>query len=348
MQEIAAKLQRARLFSNIPPSLVGGLIEQAGVQSGAPGASIATGPSDVVVLVEGGLAMTSGDGAHLAAIKVDSAGRDLGILYAVPSGAKVMLSLPSRFVVIDGEALDFALSHGPGLPALAGLSPEVKARVEWMRLAQPFRHLPLDDLYRTAEAMVALDVGAGEVIVRAGEKGAYFYAIEQGRAEVWRPAPDGGEPALVATLGPGATFGEEALLQEGLRNATVRMASVGRILQLPKADFDRLIGSHLVHEIAPEDALERAGRKSADIVDCRHEDEYELWRIPGARLIPLDAVRERARGLDPRREYLVYCRSGRRSRAAAFLMRQQGLNAVSIRGGIGAWPFEIEGAAVDT
>lgn len=347
MQEIAAKLQRARLFANISPPLVGGLVERAGVQSGETGAAVATGPSDVVVLVEGGLAMTSGDGAHLSALKVEPAARDLGIVYAIPSGARITLSLPSRFLVIDGDALDFALSHGPELPSLGGISPEAKARADWMRFAQPFRHLPLDDLYRTAEAMVALDVAAGDVIVRSGERGAYFYAIEQGRAEVWRPDPDGGEAKRVAQLGPGATFGEEALLQEGLRNATVRMASPGRLLQLPKADFDRLIGSHLVHEIAPEEAVDRARRNSADLVDCRHEDEYELWRIPGARLLPLDAVRERAKGLDPKREYLVYCRSGRRSRAAAFLMRQHGLNAVSIRGGIGAWPFEIEGAAVD-
>ena len=77
-------------------------------------------------------------------------------------------------------------------------------------------------------------------------------------------------------------------------------------------------------------------------IDCRYEEEWELWRLKGARLVPLDQIRERSRGLDPKREYIVYCRTGRRSRAAAFLMRQAGLNAVSLKGGIADWPYERE------
>jgi rhodanese-related sulfurtransferase len=60
----------------------------------------------------------------------------------------------------------------------------------------------------------------------------------------------------------------------------------------------------------------------------------------------MDEIRERARGLDRGREYIVYCRSGRRSRAAAFLMRQAGLNALSLKGGIAQWPYELEGLAL--
>ena len=78
------------------------------------------------------------------------------------------------------------------------------------------------------------------------------------------------------------------------------------------------------------------------LIDCRFEEEWELWRLKGARLVPLEEIRERSRGLDPKREYIVYCRTGRRSRAAAFLMRQAGLKAVSLAGGIAAWPYERE------
>jgi rhodanese-related sulfurtransferase len=77
-------------------------------------------------------------------------------------------------------------------------------------------------------------------------------------------------------------------------------------------------------------------------IDCRFEEEWELWRLKSARHVPLDEIRERSRGLDPKREYIVYCRTGRRSRAAAFLMRQVGLNAVALKGGIAEWPYERE------
>ena len=85
----------------------------------------------------------------------------------------------------------------------------------------------------------------------------------------------------------------------------------------------------------------------AVFIDCRFEEEWELWRLKNARLVPLEEIRERSRGLDPKREYIVYCRTGRRSRAAAFLMRQAGLNAVSLKGGIAEWPYERESGDVD-
>ncbi len=47
--------------------------------------------------------------------------------------------------------------------------------------------------------------------------------------------------------------------------------------------------------------------------------------------------------LDKSRSYIVYCRTGKRSRAAAFLMRQLGLTASVLRGGIAHWPFDYEG-----
>ena len=78
--------------------------------------------------------------------------------------------------------------------------------------------------------------------------------------------------------------------------------------------------------------MRRLAQNNAALIDCRFEEEWELWRLKNARLIPLEEIRVRARGLDKAREYIVYCRSGRRSRAAAFLMRQAGLNALSLAG----------------
>ena len=54
---------------------------------------------------------------------------------------------------------------------------------------------------------------------------------------MWRTEVAGAS-VKVATLGPGASFGEEALLKGEPRNATVRMATAGRVLKLGKEDFD--------------------------------------------------------------------------------------------------------------
>jgi rhodanese-related sulfurtransferase len=155
----------------------------------------------------------------------------------------------------------------------------------------------------------------------------------------------GGAP--VARLKAGESFGEEALLQDVSRNATVRMVTEGRLLRLSKADFDRLLKAELIDFMSPGEAQRMIERNRADVIDCRSEEEWELWRLPGARLMPLDELRERAMGLDRGRDYIVYCRTGRRSLAAAFLMRQMGLRTHVLEGGIAAWPYEVEGAPLD-
>jgi rhodanese-related sulfurtransferase len=152
---------------------------------------------------------------------------------------------------------------------------------------------------------------------------------------------------VVADLGPGATFGEEALLQASPRNATVRMKEDGSLLRLSQADFDRLLKSRLVSAMDPVEVARRIKTGGVDLIDCRTEEEWELWRLPKSRLMPLETIRERARGLDKGREYIVYCRTGRRSSAATFLMRQMGLTAYSMRGGITQWPYEVEGISLD-
>ena len=74
--------------------------------------------------------------------------------------------------------------------------------------------------------------------------------------------------------------------------------------------------------------------------------EFEESRIPGAQLLPVDRLRrEGVFTVHPQASYIVYCRSGRRSKAAVFLLRERGIHALSLRGGIRDWPYEVVNAA---
>ena len=75
--------------------------------------------------------------------------------------------------------------------------------------------------------------------------------------------------------------------------------------------------------------------------------EYEESRIPGAPLIPLDRLRWGVHQLDPEATYIVYCRSGRRSKAGAFLLRERNIKALSMIGGIRDWPYEVDASPVN-
>jgi adenylyltransferase/sulfurtransferase len=79
-------------------------------------------------------------------------------------------------------------------------------------------------------------------------------------------------------------------------------------------------------------------REDFDLIDVREQFEWEIDRIEGARLIPLGELPHAIASLDPTREVVVYCRTGRRSMKAAEQLRDAGFQRVSnLSGGIVAW-----------
>jgi len=75
--------------------------------------------------------------------------------------------------------------------------------------------------------------------------------------------------------------------------------------------------------------------------DAPHE--WAICGIPGARLVPLGSLAERAHELDRARTYVLQCRSGQRSARAAVLLRQAGFRHVlNLRGGVRAWAREVD------
>ena len=344
MEPVTSKLRRTRLFANVPEDGLAELISEPGVRHGDLAEIVNARSGDLVVLLEGGLHMTAkdGKGEHLAILSVSEEAPEPAILYTIPPNAVLRLTRYSTYLVIDGSRLDQLLSEAQESRSLASLDDRVRERAAALMRSGPFKRLTFDQLVRCAESMQAWTVTAGEDVVVEGQPGDFFYVIESGQAEVVRR----GSP--VARLVPGASFGEEALLQEISRNATVRMVSDGRLLRLAKTDFDRFLKPELVETIAPESLQLLLERAAVELIDCRSDEEWELWRLPRARLMPLEQLRERSRGLDPGRKYVVYCRTGRRSVAAVFLMRQTGLDASALEGGIVGWPYEFEGAPIDT
>jgi rhodanese-related sulfurtransferase len=342
MKQVASKLKASRFFAHLSEVALAGLLEEAIEAEGEAGSPVHARPADFVIVLSGGLEMRSREGRLLASVNADQAAGEPGVLHAIPQGAKLQLTRPSQIVIMDGERLDDVLSNAHQRESVKTLDDSIGKRVASLVHAQPFAQMTLDHICRCAEAMTRREAAAGEEVIRYADRGDYFYVMESGEAEVWRPDPLTGRVSKVATLGPGATFGEEALLRGGFRNATVRMSKPGSLLRLAVGDFERLLASHFVNEIDADAAHALLERKQADLLDCRYDDEHETWRIPGSRLLPLDTIRREAKHLDRKRQYLVYCTSGRRSRAASFLLRQLGFNATSVRGGIAHWPYEYE------
>jgi rhodanese-related sulfurtransferase len=168
-------------------------------------------------------------------------------------------------------------------------------------------------------------------VIREGDEGDYYYVVESGRFQVERLV--GGAKVVLAELKSGDAFGEEALVSEAKRNASVISLGDGEVLRLDRKHFNDLLREPLLRRVAFEEAAEKV-RRGALWLDVRYPSEYQYDKLPGAINVPLAEVRNMFAVLDRSKEYVAYCQSGRRSAAAAFLFAQRGFKVWLLEGGL--------------
>lgn len=97
-------------------------------------------------------------------------------------------------------------------------------------------------------------------------------------------------------------------------------------------------------QITAKEVSERLVRgEKLFLVDVREPWEYDLCRIPGAKLIPLGALPSNLRVLLDADDVICYCHHGMRSLDAAVWLRQQGVaGAKSMAGGIERWSADVD------
>jgi putative ABC transport system ATP-binding protein len=114
---------------------------------------------------------------------------------------------------------------------------------EAVLLCEFLRGLPLFDklspleLTNVASRMKRRSYAANEVIIREGDVGEEFFLISEGVADVLRASVAAPSPVKLATLGPGNCFGEQALIGDERRNATVVARENLAVYTLGKNDF---------------------------------------------------------------------------------------------------------------
>jgi rhodanese-related sulfurtransferase len=195
-----------------------------------------------------------------------------------------------------------------------------------------FSRLPAANVEEMFKRMTNITVTAGQIIIQQGGEGDYYYLIQSGCAQVTRIV-DPSQPALIlAELNEGGAFGEEALVSDNKRNATVTMKTDGELLRLNKKDFVALLKAPIINQVTMSEAQSKVNN-GAVWVDVRLPSEYKYDHIDGAINLPLNEIRQLAGNLDKSKGYILYCQTGRRSSAAAFVLAQSGVKAVVLIGG---------------
>lgn len=243
-----------------------------------------------------------------------------------------------QFISIDSDLLDVMLTWDQTgtyeVSELAGKSEQTNE--DWMTMllqTKAFHKIPPANIQAIFMRMQQINYRAGDVILKQGAEGDYFYVLIRGSALVTRETPLSKEGIKLAALQVGDTFGEEALISDAKRNATVTMQSDGAVMRLGKDDFKKLLNEPMLDWVTMEQA-EEIVRGGGQWLDVRLPSEFENQHLDGAQNIPLYFIRLKISTLDTSKKYVVCCDTGRRSSAGAYILSERGYTAYVLKGGI--------------
>jgi CRP-like cAMP-binding protein len=244
-----------------------------------------------------------------------------------------------QYISIDTDLLDVMLTWDQtGSYEVKDLNTTVTmaAPDDWMTTllqTKAFHRVPPANIQAIFMRMKRVNYNAGEVIIKQGDEGDFFYVIIRGRCGVTRETPLNKEGIKLAELTVGDTFGEEALISESRRNATITMLTDGSLMRLGKQDFKTLLNEPMLDWVTLDEAR-RLVLGGAKWLDVRLPSEFDAYHEQGAINIPLYFIRLKLGTLDPAVTYILCCDTSRRSSAGAFILNERGFDTRVLKGGL--------------
>ena len=212
-----------------------------------------------------------------------------------------------QFISIDSDLLDVMLTWDQTgtyeVSELAGESDN--GSQDWMTMllqTKAFHKIPPANIQAIFMRMQQINYKAGDVILKQGSEGDYFYVLTRGSALVTRETP-------LSCID---------LFEEIAEN---------------KEDFKKLLNEPMLDWLDFSEA-QQIVQQGGQWLDVRLPSEFENQHLDGAINIPLYFIRLKLNTLDQRKRYVVCCDTGRRSSAGAYILSERGFQAYVLRGGI--------------
>ena len=272
-------------------------------------------------------------------VKVIKAGSSDGqqpLAHGFPRPLSARAKSDSVITKINSDMLDIMLTWDQTGSYSVEAVDEDDDETDWMtRILQTraFHRIPPANIQAMFMRMESVSFKPGEKVIEQDAEGDYFYIIKEGRCLVTRSTPANPNGVKLATLSVGDSFGEEALISDSKRNATITMLTDGHLMRLNKEDFNSLLNEPLLNWVDYDE-----GRKlvedGAVWFDVRLPTEHKAKHIKGSINIPLIFLRMKANSLDTDKKYVIYCDTGRRSSAASILLNEKDIESFEIRDGV--------------
>lgn len=243
-----------------------------------------------------------------------------------------------QYIAIDSDLLDVMLTWDQtGSYEVSELGGSADGSGDdWMTTllqAKAFHKIPPANIQAIFMRMQQINYKSGDVILKQGTEGDYFYVLTRGKCLVTRETPLNKEGIRLAELNVGETFGEEALISNAKRNATITMLQDGSVMRLGKDDFKKLLNEPMLDWVDFNEG-EQIIKNGGQWLDVRLPSEFENRHLEGAINVPLYFIRLKINTLDKSKKYVLCCDTGRRSSAGAYILSERGYQTCVLRGGI--------------
>ncbi|MFT7559691.1 MAG: CRP-like cAMP-binding protein [Flavobacteriales bacterium] len=267
---------------------------------------------------------------------------DAGVSFAAlshyqPRRCKATAISDCTVLRVDEDLLDQTLSWSQMTDFLLSelaLDRSFDKEIEWMQTvlnSNLFFKVPSINAEQIFRKMHAVEVQAGDRIIEQDDIGDCCYILTSGWADILKRRDDGSEQKI-AEISTGRCFGEDALVNQSVRNASVRMGCDAVLKRLDKSDFLLLAKEPAAEEIDASDL--DVPDSEFILLDARTEEEYQQGHLAFSANIPLGLLAMKKRLLSPEKLYVMYCDTGRRSRAAAHFLGKEGYNVIAIKNGL--------------
>lgn len=206
--------------------------------------------------------------------------------------------------------------------------------IDWMStlLSSPlFEFIPPANIQALFGKFEEIQCKKDEAVIKQGDPGDYFYVIQAGRAKVERSS--GEKSVVLAEFQAGDNFGQDALVSDVPRNATVTMTTNGTLMRLSAPDFQSLLMSPVIETVTLEETNEMIehGDPKTYIIDVRNPKEVEGDKLPGSLNVPLLLLRKNLPKLKADGVYVMADGGGKRAELGAYILNEKGFTAYVLK-----------------
>ena len=293
--------------------------------------------SDLYFLLDGSISLQT-ESFIIETIRADSDSARFAIAHQIPRKVDAVAKSRIQFLRLNTAMMKSTQETSYQENESTMMVDELEDNDDWMTtlLKSPiFRGLPPANLQKILMSLQEIRFNPGDIIIKQGDPGDYYYIIKKGQALISRkPAPTAKEIKL-AQLGDLDTFGEDSLLSGDPRNVTITAMTPMCLLRLGKEQFITLIKQPTLSYIQFED-LHAQLADGAELIDVRGPDEFQKSHLPHSINVPFFSLRMYLKTLSRNHPTIVVCKDGRTSESAAFVLMRHKFKALILKGGIAA------------